>query len=525
MMDSEEVQAQPETEQPSAEAPQEEAETSPKEQPAPTGGLTTLLESKWEEIETEALELLQKLLRTDTQNFQEEGTEMEAVAILQSKFDEVGISYDIVEPKPGRGNIVARVPGDGSSGKGALLLSAHLDTVRAPNENWAEEGWKHDPFGAEIDEEDGCVYGRGAIDMKHMAALSVTLLCFIQKSGVKLSRDLIFAGLADEERTDSAYGVKYLINNRPELVEADVVFNELGAFSLFIEGKEAFPIQFAEKGVCRLQLTVRGQGGHASVYNKDNPIAKLGAVAHKISNARLPVRINDFNTASIEAIAGMLPFPKSTIFRRLLYPRFTDIIFDRLLSEEQVNVFAPLLRNTANPTVIGGGDQPNQIPSSAWMTVNGRILPGCTVDDVVDDVKQLIGVDHFEPKQSPNGEEIPPEMTLDVLTSRGPVGEDLDDPVCKEVMSVIHETIAKHSNGAPTLPLMIPGSTDSHFYSKNPRKKPVCLGFTPVRFPPGMEFSKLFHGLNERIPVEGFKWGIHVLADVVFKLCNAKFDS
>ena len=504
------------------EKPQGQVVTSPKEQPAPTGGLTALLESKWGEIEAEALELLQKLLRTDTQNFQEEGTEIEAVAILQSKFDEVGISYEVVEPKPGRGNIVARVPGDGSSGKGALLLSAHLDTVRAPKENWAEEGWKHDPFGAEIDEQDGCVYGRGAIDMKHMAALSVTLLCFIQKSGVKLSRDLIFAGLADEERTDSAYGVKYLIDNRPELVEADVVFNELGAFSFFIEGKEAFPIQFAEKGSCSLQLTVRGQGGHASVYNKDNPIAKLGAVAHKIANVRLPVRINAFNTASIEAIASVLPFPKSTIFRHLLSPYFTDIILDRLLTEEQINIFAPLLRNTANPTVIGGGDQPNQIPSSAWMTVNGRILPGCTVDDVVEDVKQLIGVDHFEPKQGPNGEEIPPEMTLEVLVSRGSVGENLNNLICKEVMSVIRETIAKHANSAPILPLMIPGSTDSFHYSRNPRKKPVCLGFTPVRFPSNMKFSKLFHGLNERIPVEGFKWGLHVLADVVFKLCDAR---
>ena len=285
------------------------------------------------------------------------------------------------------------------------------------------------------------------------------------------------------------------------------------------------PIQFAEKGSCSLKLTVRGEGGHASVHNKDNPIAKLGAVAHKMANVRLPVRINAFNTASIEAIASILPFPKSTIFRRLLSPYFTDIILDHLLTEEQINTLSPLLRNTANPTIIGGGDLPNQIPSSAWMTVNGRILPGCTVDDVVEDVKQMIGVDHFELKEGLNGEEIPPEMTLEVSCSCSSVGEDLNDPVCKEVMAVIGETVARHANGAPILPLMIPGSTDSLNYSRNPRKKPVCLGFTPVRFPPGMKFSKLFHGLNERIPVEGFKWGIHVLADVVFELCDAKFDS
>ena len=505
-------------------AAQEQISTSQKEQPSSaTNHLRALLELKWGEIETEALELLQELLRTDTRNFEEEGTEIKAVAILQSKFDEVGILYEVVEPKPGRGNIVARVPGDGSSGKGALLLSAHLDTVYAPKENWAEEGWKHDPFGGEIDEEDGCLYGRGAIDMKHMAALSVTLLCFIQKSGVKLSRDLIFAGLADEERTGSAYGVKYLIDNHPELVEADVVFNEAGGFSLFFAGKETFAIQIAEKGICRLQLTVRGQGGHASVYNKDNPIAKLGAVAYNISNVRLPVRINDYNTASIEAIASLLPFPSSIIFRHLLSPYYTDYILDNILPEEQANTFGPFLRNTANPTIIGGGDQPNQIPSSAWMTVNGRILPGSTVDDVVEDVKQLIGVDHFEPKQGPNGEEIPPEITLEVSASREPYGEDLNNTLFKEVLAVIRETVAEYANGAPTLPLMNPASTDSFHYSRNPRRKPVCLGFTPVRFPPGVEFSKLFHGVNECIPVEGFKWGLHVLADVVFKLCDAAY--
>ena len=148
---------------------------------------------------------------------------------------------------------------------------------------------------------------------------------------------------------------------------------------------------------CRLQLTVRGKGGHASFYNKDNPIAKLGAVAYNVSNIRLPVRINDFNTASIEAIADVLPFLASIIFRHLLSPYHTDYILDNFLPEEQASVIAPLLRNTANPTVIGGGDQPNQIPSSAWMTVNGCILPGCTAYDVVDDMKELIGVDHFEP--------------------------------------------------------------------------------------------------------------------------------
>ena len=517
--------------QPGSEGREEVAEEQPheakkaveKDKSAGASELATLLGAKWEDLEEEALELFKALLRVDTQNFGEEGTEMKAVAILQAKFDAAGVTYEVVEPKPGRGNIVARVTGR-ESGKGAVLLSAHLDTVHAPKENWEEEGWKHDPFGAEVDEEDGCVYGRGALDMKHMAAFSATLLCFIQRAHVVLSRDLIFAGLADEERSGSAYGVKYLVENRPELIEADVVFNELGAFSLFFDGKEGFPIQIAEKGSCALRLTVRGEGGHSSVYNHNNPIAKLGAIAHKIATVRLPVRINDYNRMSIESIARMLSFPKSTIIRRLTSPFFTDIILDSLFTEEQVNIFGPILRNTANPTIIGGGDMANQIPSMAWMTIDGRILPGCTFDDIIEDIKQLIGASRFEPSQDPNGRDLPPEMTLEIMVSRGSAGEDLSSLMFREVLDVLKEVIAKHANGAPIVPMIVPGSTDSYHYGRNPRRQPVCLGFSPLRFPEGMKFSKLFHGLNERVPVEGFKWGLHVLADAVFKLCDGELS-
>lgn len=492
---------------------------------APPGDLEQFLAAKWEEIETDALGLLRELIRTDTQNLEEEGgNEMAAVELLKARFEEAGIPYQVLEPKPGRGNIIARVAGDGSSGKGALLLSAHLDTVRAPKENWADEGWKHDPYGAEIDETDGCMYGRGAIDMKHMAAQSVALICFVKKSGLKLTRDLIFAGLADEERADSAYGVKYLVENHPELIEADVIFNEVGGFSMFINDREVFPIQFAEKGVGKLRLTVRGEGGHASVHNNDNPIAKAGLIAHKLTHGRLPVRVNPVNTASINSIANILPFPKSVAFRRLLSPAFTNVIFNLLLTEDQVNIFSPLMRNTVTPTIIGGGDKPNQIPSTAWMIINTRALPGCSIDDVIDDIKDLIGRRSFESTRDSNGDEIPPEVTVEVCVARNPVSEDLNNPTYIDTMNVIARTIAKHANGAPIVPTMIPGSTDSYFYSQNPKRKPVCLGFTPVRFPPDIKFGKIFHGVNERVPVEGFKWGVRVLGEVVFELCKTKLN-
>ena len=487
--------------------------------------LAQLLETHRAALEEEGLELLRKLLRIDTQNHVEEGTEMEAVLLLKETFETAGVAYEIVEPKPGRGNIVARVPGDGTTGKGAVLLSAHLDTVHAPRENWQDEGWRCDPYGAEtLLDADGhtYLYGRGAIDMKHMAAMAVVVLCFVKRNNVRLGRDLIFAGLADEERSDSTYGVKYLVENRPELVEADVVLNEVGGFSAYLAGKEFFPIQVAEKGSNQLRITAHGSGGHGSLYHSDNPIAKIGEVASTLASTRLPIRYVPANVAFVNSMADLVPFPKSFVFRRVLSPWLADIILDRLVPPELINAISPLLRNTANPTIISGGQHPNQIPTSAWVHVDSRTLPDCSLEDALDDIKGVLGRENFELKPGPEGEELPPDFSIEVLKTRITTCPDLDDPRASEALDVIQEVIESRADGARILPTLIPGGTDSYFYVQNPLKKPVCLGFTPLRLPEGLVFSALFHGTNERIPIYGFKWGITVLAEVVFKLCSAE---
>ena len=487
--------------------------------------LRQLLGSKWGEIEQETIKLLQDLIRIDTQNMQEEGTEIEAVRFLEKVFDEAGVDYEVVESKKGRGNIVARIKGDGSSKAGALLLSAHLDTVKAPKENWEAEGWKHNPFGGEIDEEDDCLYGRGAIDMKDMAAMSVVLLCFIKKNNILLGRDLIFAGLADEERTDSQWGVKYLVENRPELIEADIVFNEVGGFTVFIQGMEVVAVQIAEKGSMRVKITATGPGGHGSLYHKTNPIATIGEVANKLQTTKLPLRVNVANTATIESFASKLSFLKAAVMRQVLNPYLSDMIMNKLLPENLRNTIGPMLHNTANPTSIGGGGgQHNQIPTSAWVIVDSRILPECTEEDVVEDIKELLGPERFKSKQGPAGEEIPAELSIEVLVSRGPCYLDPNDPSCKEVLSVMERVVKQRADGAPLCTVMIPGATDSYWYSKHPTKTPLCFGFTPVRFAPDMKFNALFHGTNERIPLSGLKWGIRVLTDVVYMLCGAKLN-
>lgn len=471
-------------------------------------------EQEWPQIEQKALDLLVELLKTDTQNYGEDGTESEAVEIIKKRFDTSGIEYEIVEPKQGRGNIIARINGNGSSGKGPLCLSAHLDTVKAPKENWKKDGWKHNPFGGEIDEEDSCLYGRGAIDMKHMAAMSITLLCFIKDKNITLSRDLIFAGVADEERGGSYYGVKYLIENRPELIEADIVLTEVGGVSVHNDGKELFSVMIAEKGTAEIKLTAKGPGGHASTIHRKNPIATVGTVAHTLATTPLPLRVVPAGQTTIEDIARQLGFLKGFAFRQLLSPRLNYYVTG-ILTEEQYQVFMPILRNTASPTIIRGGNQMNQIPTEATLSVDCRILPGVTIEQLLDDLQSVIGRDKFESTQ----EGSPPELELEVVKYRYSYEQDLTSPEMKEVIDTIKDVVYKHSDGASVITNLLSGTTDLAFYYQHPTKTPICLGFTPTRFPPDMKLVALFHGVNERIPVAGFKWGIHVLGDVVAELC------
>ena len=475
--------------------------------------------SEWPDIESRALNLLQKLIQTDTQNRGDDGSESDAVAVIKDIFDEYNVDYEIVEPKPGRGNIIARLKGD-NSGEGPLCLSAHLDTVLAPKENWEEVGWKHSPFEAVIDEEDGCLYGRGAIDMKQMAAMCVTLVCFIKQKGLKLSRDIIFAGIADEERADSTYGIKYLIENRPELVEADIVFTELGGMSVNSDGQEAFPIMIGEKGMAKFKISASGPGGHSSTYHKNNPIATIGEVANTLANKRLPLRVVPGGRVTIESLANTVGGLKGIVLRRLLSPTFSDYITDYVLNDLQVRALVPVIRNTASPTIIGGGENPNQIPTKAWVIVDGRILPGCTVDDIIADIQSVVGPQRFQQRRNPQGEEIPAELDIEVLNCRYAYEQDPNSPEMREVIGVISQALKKASGGPPIFTNIISGGTDLTFYSKHPTKKPLCIGFSPFRLPPGIDLVSLFHGVNERIPVDGFKWGMKVLTDVVTTLCN-----
>lgn len=439
----------------------------------------------WNAAGDDALDLFRTLLRLDTTNAPDRAVnEMPAAELLAERFAAVGLAPEVLESGPGRGNVVCRLPGDGTGGP-PILLSGHLDVVPADPTTWS-----HAPFAGEV--HDGWLWGRGAIDMKNMVAMSATVLTLLARNGQKLKRDLIFAGVADEEAGCEA-GSLWLVKNHPEKVRAEYAISEIGGFTLHSGGKRFYPIQVAEKGICWLRITARGTPGHGSLPNRDNPLPKLARAVTLLAQRRLPVHVTPVVDGQIRTLAANQKPPGSWVLRGLLSPTLTDHLLDHVFPEPALAAtFDAALHNTANPTVIRAGDKINQVPGHASLQVDGRLLPGQSADDLVREIRAVIG----------EGYEIVVERTMPATETTW------EDPISQRITEVIR----KHDPEGIVVRTMIPGFTDAKAYSQLGTK---CWGFSPVKLPPGVSFSAMFHGNDERIPVDGFRWGLHALYDLV----------
>jgi acetylornithine deacetylase/succinyl-diaminopimelate desuccinylase-like protein len=436
----------------------------------------------------EAVEHLKRLIRIDTTN--PPGNERAAADYLAGVLESEGIAYEIVESLPGRASLVARVRGNGK--KAPLLLNGHLDVVPADRERW-----RHDPF--EAVEHDGCIWGRGAVDMKNMVAMSLVVLKLLKRQGTPLDRDVIFAAVADEE-AGSRWGSRFLVRERPELVRAEYVLNEIGGYTLYFGDAVFYPVQVAEKGICWFELSAEGTAGHGSMPRADNAVVRVARAVEALGRVRLP----QHNTAVVEAflrrLAESAPFPQRQAIRLLLEPRVSGGVLDVLsrTDAEQAGAMAAMLRNTASPTGLSAGKKINVIPSTAKAQIDGRIIPGESVQSFLAEVRKVVG----------------PDVTVNVLESwEGSVFDSktpLFDAICR--------TLERHHPGAIPVPFMIPGFTDSSAYRE---LGATCYGFSPVKMPAGMSYPRLYHGDDERIPVAGFAWGLRVLYDLVTQFCAA----
>lgn len=420
------------------------------------------------------VELLQALLRYDTTN--PPGNEAACIQFIESLLNSLGIETLLLEKTPGRPNLIARLQGTGNAPP--LLLQGHVDVVTTVN-----QAWTHPPFSGDL--ADGFVWGRGALDMK--GGLTFLLAAFMRAKAenAALPGDVILCVLSDEE-TGGENGAKFLVNQHPELFSGvRYALGEFGGFTFTINGKRFYPIMVAEKQVCWVRATVRGPGGHGSLPLRGGAMAKLAQVLSVLDRQRLPVHITPPARQMFTILADSLDFPVGPIIRQLLNPLLTNRTLD-LLGERGLT-FNPLLHNTVSPTLVQGGEQINVIPSAITVDLDGRLLPGYTPDDLLAELRGLLG-DLAE---------------LEVLHS-DPANSLLNMGLFDTLASVLREA---DPTGIP-VPLLLGGATDGRFFAQLGIQ---TYGFLPMTLPSDFNFSQTIHAADERIPEAAVAFGTNAV--------------
>jgi len=419
-------------------------------------------------------DIAQRLIRFDTTN--PPGSEILCITYLNDLLAEAGFETQIRAKEPSRANLITRLKGEGNAPP--LLLQGHVDVVSTANQPWT-----HPPFDGMV--KDGYLWGRGALDMKGGVAMMVAALMRAKAESASLPGDVILAVVSDEEY-EGIYGARYLVEEYPYLFEGvRYAIGEGGGVASYISGRRFYPIMVGEKQVCWMQATVRGSGGHASMPVRGEAMAKLARLLIQLDTHRLPVHLTPVVQQMIEALMHALPAPESDLICKLLEPELVDTALDNL-GEEGRRLNA-LLRNTVTPTVVRGGSQTNVLPTEITVQLDGRLLPGCTPDDMLAELRPIIGDDvEIEITQFNPGPP-PPDMALydtlaDILRQADPSGVPIPD--------------------------MTPGVTDAAFFS---RLGIQTYGFLPLNMPPDFEWWRTIHNADERVPVAALEFGTNAL--------------
>jgi acetylornithine deacetylase/succinyl-diaminopimelate desuccinylase-like protein len=426
-------------------------------------------------------ELLQKLIRFDTTN--PPGNEAECITYINRLLTEAGLETAILAKDSNRPNLIARLKGQGAAPP--FLLYGHVDVVTTTNQKWT-----HPPFEGKV--EDGCIWGRGALDMKGGVAMMLAAFLRAKAEGLKAAGDVVLAILSDEE-AGGDYGAKYLVENHPEQFEGiRYAISEFGGFSTCIGKQQFYPIGVAEKQMCWMKATVRGPGGHGSLSSRGGTMAKLGEFLQQLDRHRQPVHITPVTRQMIDALASALSFPTGFILRLLLKPSLTDYVL-KLLGQRG-EAFEPLLRNTVNPTVVRGGEKINVIPSEIVLELDGRLLPGFSPEDMIAELRQIIG----------------DEVELEVIRhDPGPAEPDMG------LFDTLADVLCKADPSGKPVPLLLPAVSDARFFSQLGIQ---TYGFLPMKLPVDFDFMKTAHAEDERIPVESVAFGSEAIYKVLQSL-------
>ncbi|MEU7741169.1 M20/M25/M40 family metallo-hydrolase [Nonomuraea sp. NPDC049158] len=414
--------------------------------------------------EDEVVELCRDLIRIDSTNAGDNAGpgERAAAEYVAEKLADVGLEVTILESDDRRANVVARIEGT-DPGRDALLLHGHLDVVP-----FDAGDWRHHPLSAEV--ADGCVWGRGAVDMKDMDAMILAVVRQRLREGRRPGRDVVLMFTADEE-AGGEYGAKFLVEEHPELFEGVTeAIGEVGGFSVSIgEDRRLYLIEAAEKGMAWMRVTANGRAGHGSMLNLDNAVTELADAVARVGRHQWPVRLTPTMNRFLEEIGGGDP----------------EAAIDKL--GPLARMLGAGLRNTVNPTMLEAGYKANVVPQTASAMIDGRFLPGFE-EEFFATVDELLG----------------PNVTREFVQHQVALEFGFEGPL---VTAMVAALLAEDPAGR-AVPYTMSGGTDLKSFSRLGIRG---YGFAPLKLPADLDFSGMFHGVDERVPVDSLRFGVRVL--------------
>jgi acetylornithine deacetylase/succinyl-diaminopimelate desuccinylase-like protein len=419
----------------------------------------------------EVVDICRDLIRIDSSNPGDHSGpgERQAAEHVAALLAEVGLEPAVLESHPKRTSVVARIAGQ-DPGREALLIHGHLDVVPAHAPDW-----RYPPFEGEI--ADGCIWGRGAIDMKDMDAMMLAVVRQRLREQRPPARDVVLAFTADEE-AGGTWGARWLVDRHKDLFDGVTeAIGEVGGFSLTLGRQRLYLLQVAEKGIAWLRLTARGTAGHGSMVQPDNAVTELAEAIGRLGRHEWPLRLLPSAAAFLEGAAQALGIE--------FIPNDPGPLLSKIGSLSRV--IGATLRNTVNPTVLKAGYKVNIVPQAATAEVDGRFLPGHQ-DEFFAELDRVLG----------------PGVTREFIHTDIALQTTPDGALYEAMTSAL---VAEDPE-ASVVPYCFSGGTDAKAFSRLGLR---CFGFTPLRLAPDLDFSGMFHGIDERVPFDGLQFGTRVL--------------
>jgi acetylornithine deacetylase/succinyl-diaminopimelate desuccinylase-like protein len=419
----------------------------------------------------EVVDICRDLVRIDTSNPGDHSGPGERLAAehVAGLLSEAGIEPVVLESHPKRTSVMARMPGRDGSRPG-LLVHGHLDVVPA-----SAPDWRHDPFSGEI--ADGCLWGRGAIDMKDMDAMMLAVARQRLREGRLPARDIVLAFTADEE-AGGTWGARWLVDNHPDLFEGVTeAVSEVGGYNITLGSQRLYLLQTAEKGLAWMRLTARGTAGHGSMIQPDNAVTELAEAIGRLGRHEWPTRLIPSVRAFLEGACDALGIE--------FIPNDPGQALSKIGSVSRI--VGATVRNTVNPTVLRAGYKVNVVPQTATADIDGRFLPGYE-DEFFAELDRVLG----------------PGVTREVILTDIAVETTPDG----DLYTAMTSALLAEDPDARVIPYCLSAGTDAKSFSRLGLR---CFGFAPLRLPQDLDFSGMFHGVDERVPVDGLRFGVRVL--------------